>query len=90
MDIQRLRNITTGMLHTKMDDVYKDIEWLTSSPGVMTHMLPAAARGLRIILQKRNLPERFWDGVYDPSHVGVIDVQPLSPAERAEFWMVAK
>lgn len=30
MDIQRLRNLTTGRLHTEMAHIYQDIEYLTS------------------------------------------------------------
>ena len=29
MDIQRLRNLTTGRLHTQMTDIYMDLDYLT-------------------------------------------------------------
>lgn len=34
MDIQRIRNLTTGILHTKMEDIHEDIEYLVVTKGV--------------------------------------------------------
>lgn len=87
MDIQRLRNLTTGQLHTKIDDVYTDIEYLVGEKGVMTHMLPAANRALAPYLRTVVPDERFWDGEHDPSHVGEVDVPPMDTEEQEQFWM---
>jgi hypothetical protein len=84
MDIQRLRNLTTGKLHTTMSDIYEDIEWFTRSEGIMTHQLPNAARALRAYLEK-HLDSRFFDGRYDPSHVGDVEISPMDEAEKREF-----
>ena len=46
MDIQRIRNLTTGSLHTDMDHVYKDIEYIVGEKGIMTHMIPNACSSL--------------------------------------------
>lgn len=46
LDIQRVRNLTTGRLHTKMDDIYEDIEFLTGEKGIMTHMLLRAREAM--------------------------------------------
>jgi hypothetical protein len=86
MDIQRLRNLTTGFLHTEIGHVYQDVEMLTGEEGVMTHHLPNAAEALRPYLAKMAPDSRFWDKRYDPSHTGEIDVPAMDEGERAEFW----
>lgn len=86
MDIQRVRNLTTGRLHTSMDCIYQDFEFLTGKSGIMTHMLPNAARAIKPYLQKHVKDEKFWEDVYDTSHIGEIDVPPMDDGERAEFW----
>lgn len=86
MDIQRLRNLTTGRLHTQMADIYQDIEYLTGEPGVMTHMLPDATKALLPYLRTKAPDARLWDGEYDPTHDGEIDIPPMNGEEQAEFW----
>jgi len=39
-DSKRLRNLTTHRLHTKLDHIYEDLEWISGETGLMTHMLP--------------------------------------------------
>lgn len=86
MDIQRLRNLTTGRLHTKMEDIYADIERLTGEEGVMTHMLPNACRALEPYLREKAPDERLWRDEYDTTHTGEIDVPPMDESERKTFW----
>ena len=86
MDIQRLRNLTTGRLHTEIGDVYQDIETIVGESGIMTHMLPRAARALEPYLRKFALDDAFWFDVYDPTHIGEIDIPPMNNEEREEFW----
>ena len=86
MDIQRLRNLTTARLHTEVSHIYQDIEYLTGEKGVMTHMLPNAARALKPYLRAKIQDVKFWDDMYDTAHVGEIEVPPMNEAERAEFW----
>lgn len=74
MDIQRLRNLTTGRLHTDITHVYQDIELLTGAPGLMTHQIPNAMRALEPYLQEHIQDSRFWDGKYDVTHIGEIEV----------------
>ena len=90
MDIQRLRNLTTGKLHTEIAHVYQDIEYLTGEKGIMTHMLPRACRALEPLLRARKLDERLWDGEYDPSHTGEMDIAPLNEREVGAFWAAYK
>jgi hypothetical protein len=73
-DAQRLRNLTTGRLHTEMDHVYKDLEWVTGQPGLMTHMLPRALRAVEPWLREHVTDSRFWDGKHDASHVGNVEL----------------
>ena len=86
MDIQRLRNLTTGRLHTKMEDIYADIEHLTGEQGVMTHMLPNACRAMEPYLREKAPDARLWDGAYDVTHTGDADVPPMDAEEKAAFW----
>lgn len=86
MDIQRLRNLTTGRLHTQMGDIYEDIEFLTGEQGVMTHMLPRAVKAMEPWLRVRIPDERFWDDAYDPAHIGEFAIEPMFSDERADFW----
>lgn len=86
MDIQRLRNLTTGRLHTDVGFIYQDIEYLTGEKGVMTHMLPNAMRALEPWLREKLSDRRLWDGEYDPSHIGEIDIEPMTKSDVDEFW----
>lgn len=86
MDIQRLRNLTTGRLHTEMGHVYQDIEWFIGEKGIMTHQLPNAMRALEPYLRQRVPEPKFWEDVYDTTHTGGYEVAPLDEQERAEFW----
>lgn len=86
MKTQRLRNLTTGRLHTKMEDIYEDVEYLTGEKGVMTHMLPNAFRALDVFLRDKVKDARYWDGDYDTSHDGEFHIDPMTDEERAAFW----
>jgi hypothetical protein len=86
MDIQRLRNLTTGRLHTSMGDIYEDMELITGEQGIMTHMLPRVAEAILPWLKANVTEERFWDGKYDPSHTGEYDLPEASSAEKTKFW----
>lgn len=86
MNIQRLRNLTTGRLHTKMSDIYEDIEYLTREKGVLTHMLPNACRALRPYLQSVAPDPKLWANDYDPDHSGEIEIPPMNDEQCSEFW----
>ena len=86
MNIQRLRNLTTGKLHTNITDIYQDVEYITGEKGVMTHMLPNAFRAMQPWLRIHVTDTRFWDGNYDLTHTGDIELNPMTPDEQAEFW----
>lgn len=86
IDVQRLRNLTTGRLHTGMAHIYQDIEWFVGAEGVMTHMLPRARRSLLPFLRKRLPDARYWNDTHDTGHTGEVEVTSLDATERATFW----
>jgi hypothetical protein len=86
MDIQRLRNLTTGRLHTEVGHIYQDIELLVGEQGVMTHMLGNCCRALEPYLRQVAPDPRLWDGAYDPGHTGTIEVPAMNAQQQSEFW----
>lgn len=85
MDIQRLRNLTTGRLHTQMDHVYQDLELLTGEPGIMTHMI-RVMRAVEPWLRDHIKEGRFWDGEFDTEHIGEIDLPTPSAEDRKAMF----
>lgn len=69
-----------------MEDIYADIEHLTGEKGLMRHQLPNAVRALEPYLRKKVTDYRFWDGEYNPAHVGEVDVPSMDEAEKKAFW----
>lgn len=86
MDIQRLRNLTTGRLHTEIGHVYEDLEVITGDKGLMTHMLPRVARAVEPWLREHVTDPRFWDGEYDPSHTGEYAIPESTADDRAAMF----
>ena len=89
IDAQRLRNLTTGRLHTKMEDIYADLEMFTDTTGIMTHMLPNIMKAVKPYLIN-NLCDisfgRFLDGKYDPNHTGTVEIERLDDYQKSQFW----
>lgn len=85
-DIQRIRNLTTGRLHTKMQDIYEDIEYIVGAEGIMTHMLPNANRAIQPFLLSKINDSRFFDGICDAEHIGEFVIDPMNAEEQKEFW----
>lgn len=86
MNIQRVRNLTTGVLHTPVSDIYKDIEAITGTEGMMTHQIGNALDALRPYLRTVLHDERYWDGAWDTEHAGEVDVPPMNDQQRKEFF----
>ena len=82
MEIQRLRNLTTGRLHTDMSHIYQDIDYLTGMEGVMTHMLPNVMKAMKPWLVAKIEEARFWDGEYDTAHTGEFEIEPMNEVEQ--------
>lgn len=86
MNAQRLRNITTGRLHTEMGHIYEDLGTITGESGLMTHMLPRAMRAVEPWLREHVTEPRFWDGEYDKTHTGEIELPEPTEQDRAEMF----
>ena len=86
MDIQRLRNLTTGLLHTEIGHVYEDLETITGERGLMTHTLPRVARAVEPWLREHVTDVRFWDGEYDTSHTGEYTLPEPTADDRAAMF----
>ncbi len=86
MDIQRLRNITTDLLHTEICHVYEDLEIITGENGLMTHMLPIVARAVEPWLREHVTDQRFWDGKYDTTHTGKYELPKPTADDRAAIF----
>lgn len=86
MNIQRLRNLTTGRLHTEVGHVYQDLESILGEMGIMTHMLPRAIRAIEPWLREHVTDERFWDGEWDKEHTGEFDLPEPSAEDRKKMW----
>lgn len=85
IDCQRLRNLTTGRLHTEMSHIYQDLEMFSGWDSLLTHQLPRVNKALRPWLKEVVEDERFWDGQYDVSHTGTAVVRMPTSEERAVF-----
>lgn len=84
--VGKLRNITTGILHTSIGDVYEFLEQYTGAEGIMTHQIPSACRALEPII-KNKLPESWF--VKEWIKVGLeaeTDCPDMSENERKQFW----
>lgn len=86
IDSQRLRNLTTHRLHTKMEDIYKDLEWLCGESGLMTHMLPNMLEAATPWLRQYVTDEKYWDSKHDTSHVEVLTLPTPTALEREKMW----
>ena len=86
MDIQRLRNLTTGLLHTEMGHIYEDLGMLTGEDGLMTHMLPRALKAVEPWLRDNVKDPLFWDGAYDTEHVGDYTLPTPTKEEKEVFF----
>lgn len=86
LSAQRLRNLTTGRLHTEMGHIYEDLGTITGESGLMTHMLPRAMRAVEPWLREKITDARFWDGEFDQTHTGEIELPEPTEAERAAMF----
>lgn len=86
ISVMRLRNLTTLRLHTKMEDIYQDIEFITGEEGIMTHMLPAAGKALEPWLREKfKAYPTLFDGEYRQID-GNIELLPMTSEEKKAFW----
>lgn len=86
MEIQRIRNLTTGIVHTSMVDIFEDIEYLVGTKGVIDSSLWATQRALEPFLRGRIADPRFWNDAADYEHLGELDLAPMNHEEKDAFW----
>ena len=82
-DIQRMRALTTGRLHAKVQYIYEDLEAIIGEQGLMTHMLPRVMEAVKPWLRQHITDSRFWEDAYDTSHVGEIEIPDPTDQDRA-------
>jgi len=86
INIQRLRNLTTSRLHTEMGHIYEDLGTISGESGLMTNMLPRMMRSVEPWLREHVTDQRFWDGEYDPTHTGEIELPESTAEDRKAFF----
>ena len=86
ISIPRLRNLTTGILHTNMDDVYADIEAFTGMKRVMPHQLPSASAALQPHLRKHYKDQPVWDDEFNPNIGGDVPLISIPQDKMADYW----
>lgn len=92
ISIQRLRNITTGRLHTEVEHIYEDLGIITGQQGLMTHMLPRVMEAVRPWLKRatKSMDGRLWDGRFDDRHVGIVELPDPTVSDRASMFAIYK
>lgn len=85
IEAQRLRNLTTGILHTEIKHVYEDLEYITGMQGIMTHMLPRVNKAVLPWLKDKIKEPRYWDGKFDQDHGGEEFLRPMTDVEVSEM-----
>ena len=84
----KLRNVTSGILHTEIRDVYMFYEEYLGETGIMTHQLPSAGRALQFILKRKLDKEWFtkeWKKDKEWQNKS-IEIPDLTQEEKTEFW----
>lgn len=81
---QRIRNLTTGIVHTKLVDMYLDIDRITGSP-IVTGRLGIALAELRPWLRKHIPDQQYWNVRRDLSHCGEVEIPAMSDNDKEQF-----
>lgn len=85
MQIQRIRNLTTGIIHTKREHVQEDFEFLVGHEIPET-LLPEVAAAIMPWFRERLTNLRFFDGILDLDHTGEVEIDPMTKPEREALW----
>ena len=85
-DIQRLRNLTTGKLHTEMNHIYEDLGAIIGDDGIITHMIPRVMRAVDPWLKENVKDSRFWDGKFDTTHTREIELPDPTKQDREAMF----
>ena len=84
VDNQQIRNLTTGIVHTEMKDIYTLIEMITGEK-FMTHQLPAANKAIRPFLEKVLKDERFFEDKLDTTHTRQTKLKVMGTKQKKLF-----
>jgi hypothetical protein len=52
----------------------------------MTHQIPNAMKAIEPYLRDKVKDPRFWDGQFDTTHIGEIDIPPMDQKAKEEMW----
>jgi hypothetical protein len=86
LDNQRLRNLTTGKMHTRFDHIVDDLQLITGDPEKTTSISAGAMRyAIMPWLLAQGLDDRFWDDRFDLTHTGRTFIRRPNPVEREEI-----
>lgn len=69
-----------------MGHIYEDLGTITGETGLMTHMLPRAMRAVEPWLRDNITDPRFWDGEYDTTHIGEVELPMPNAADREAMF----
>lgn len=86
MTNQRLRNLTTGILHTSLEHVFEDIQTITGKKQVKKNQFLNALKAMEPYLRRVCTDQRLWQHHYDPEHLGDTEVVPMELDEQEKFW----
>lgn len=81
---QRLRSLTTGLVHTDVNDIMDDLRKILGS-RVTVPTIGSAMSSIRPWLQQQGLDKRFWVKRRDAAHTGKTQLPVPTADERAEM-----
>ena len=79
----RLRNLTTGILHTGIDDIYRDLGAIVGVDGLMTHQLPRVLDCVTPWLKEHIKDPWMWEKKHDPQEDWEWTLPEPTQADRA-------
>ena len=79
----RLRNLTTGILHTDIGDVYRDLGTIAGVDGLMTHQLPRVLACVTPWLKDHVKDPWMWEKKHDPKDDWELTLPEPTQADRA-------
>lgn len=83
----KIRNVTSGILHTNIGDVYEFYDQYLDAPGIMTHHIPSAFKALQPIL-KNKLDDKWFTDEWIKEGLDEAYVIPdLTQEEKNAFWV---
>ena len=85
MDILRIRNLTTGILHTDIAHVYQDLSVISGLNTIYTHQIPNLTRAVLPWLREKIQDDKFFNGKHNPSEKGVFWLPKPTKDEQKEI-----